>query len=72
MGLTISPRKKKLPVRKPEMWPWKGLLKRMQPMQGTGRSSQGTDGYGGGPLWRQRPALGYSANEEEDINKCLI
>ena len=33
---------------------------------GTGRSSQGVEGYEGGPLWRRRPALGYSANEEED------
>ena len=28
---------------------------------GTGRSSQGIEGYGGGPLWRRR----RSANEEE-------
>ena len=32
---------------------------------GTGRSSQGIEGYGGGPLWRRSPALGCSANEEE-------
>ena len=25
--------------------------------------------FGGGPLWRRRPALGYSANDEE---KCVI
>ena len=49
----------KLPVRKPEMWPRKGLMKRLQPIQGI-------EGYGGGPLWRQRPALGCSANEEEE------
>ena len=39
-----------------------GLMKRMQ----TGRSSQGIEGYEGGPLWRQRPTLGFSANEEEE------
>ena len=22
--------------------------------------------FGGGPLWRRRPALGFSANEEEE------
>ena len=33
---------------------------------GTGRSSQGIEGYGGDPLWRRRPALGCSANEEEE------
>ena len=27
---------------------------------------QGIEGYGVGPLWRQRPALGCSANEEGD------
>ena len=31
---------------------------------GTGRSSQGIEGCGGAPLWRRRPALGCSANEE--------
>jgi hypothetical protein len=43
-------------------------MKRMQPMQciGIGRSSQGIEGYGGGSLWRRMPALGYSANEEEE------
>ena len=40
MGLKTPPRKK-LPVRKPEMWPQKGLMKRMQPMQGTGRILEG-------------------------------
>ena len=24
-------------------------------------------GYGGGPLWRRMPALGCSANEEEEV-----
>ena len=24
------------------------------------------EGYGGGPLWRRRPLLSYSANEEEE------
>ena len=33
---------------------------------GTGRSSEGIEGYGGGPLWRRRPALGCSANDEEE------
>ena len=32
---------------------------------GIGRSSQGIEGYGGDPLWRCRPTLGCSANEEE-------
>jgi hypothetical protein len=31
---------------------------------GTGRSIQGIEGYGGGPLWRRGPTLGCSANEE--------
>ena len=53
---------KKLSVRKPEMWP----RERMK----TGRSSQGIEGYGGGPVWRQRPALGCSANEEEKVLYC--
>ena len=44
--LTTPHRKKKLPVRKPEMWPRKGLMKRMQAMQGTGRSDQGIERYG--------------------------
>ena len=48
VGLT-TPLGKNLPVRKPEMWPRKGLMKGMQPMQGTGRSSER---IGGGPLWR--------------------
>ena len=30
-------------------------------------SSQGIEGYGRGPLWKRRPALGCSANEEEEI-----
>ena len=33
---------------------------------GTGRSSQETEGYGGGPLWRRRPALGCSVSEEDE------
>ena len=33
---------------------------------GTGRSSQGIEGYGGDPLWRRRSALGCSDNEEEE------
>jgi len=33
---------------------------------GTGRSSQGIEGYGGGLLRTPRPALGCSANEEEE------
>ena len=33
---------------------------------GTGRSSQGIEGYGEGPLWRQSPTLGCSADEEEE------
>jgi hypothetical protein len=32
---------------------------------GTGRHSQGIEGYEGGPLSRQRPTLGCSANEED-------
>ena len=32
---------------------------------GTGRSSQGIEGYGGGPLWRRRSALGCSAIEKK-------
>ena len=32
---------------------------------GIGRSSKEIEGYGGGPLWRRRPALCCSANEEE-------
>ena len=35
-------------------------------MQGTGRSSQGIEGYGNCPIWRQRPASGCTANEEEE------
>ena len=31
---------------------------------GIGRSSQGIEGYGGGPLWRLTPVFGYSANED--------
>ena len=34
---------------------------------GIGRSSQGIERYGGGPLWRQRSGLGCSANEEEHL-----
>jgi hypothetical protein len=33
---------------------------------GTGRSSQGIEGYERGPLRRRRPALGSRANEEEE------
>ena len=45
--------RKKTACRKPELWPQKGLMKRKELMQGTGRSSQGIEEYGGGPLWRQ-------------------
>ena len=39
---------------------------------GTGRTSQGIEGYGGVPLWRRRPVLDCSANvEEEDIYYVL-
>ena len=40
----------------------------------TGRSSQGLERYGGSSLWRWRPALGCSANEEEVIQctQCII
>ena len=38
---------------------------------GNGRSNQGIEIYGGDPLWRQRPALGCSANEEEDIGYLI-
>ena len=74
--LTTPPRKK-LPVRKPEMWHRKGLMK-MQCTKindlncvltdiknaklGTGWSCQGIEGYEGGPLWKRRPAVGCSAN----------
>ena len=47
------------------MWPWKSLMKRIQPMQGTERSSQGIEGYEEGSLWRRRPVLGCGLNEEE-------
>ena len=33
---------------------------------GIGWSSQGIEGYGGGPLWRRRPALGCIADEKEE------
>ena len=33
---------------------------------GMGWSSQGIEGYGGGPLWRRRPTQGCSAYEKED------
>ena len=39
---------------------------------GTGRSGQGIKGCGGGPLWRQRPTLGCSANEEEEEGPVLL
>ena len=42
------------PLKKPEMWPRKGLMKRMQPMQGTARSNQWIKKYGWDPLWRRR------------------
>ena len=61
MGLT-TPTGKILPVRKPEMWSLKGLMK----ILGTGRSSCGIEGYGGGPLWR-RSALGCSTNEDDSL-----
>ena len=32
----------------------------------TGRRSHGIEGYGEGPLWRRRLALGCGANEEEE------
>ena len=48
------------------MWPRKALMRRMQPMQRTGRSIQGIEGYGGGRLWRRSSALSCSANEEEE------
>ena len=60
MGLT-TPHCKKLPVRKPEIWHWKDLVR-------TGMSSQGIEGYGGGPLWRQRPTLCCNANVEEECH----
>ena len=47
LGLTTPHRKKKLPVMKPEMCPRKGLMKGCNL---TGRSIQGIEGYGGGPL----------------------
>ena len=34
---------------------------------GTGRSTRGIEGYGRGPLWRRRLALGCSFNEEEEV-----
>ena len=37
---------------------------------GTWRSSQGIEGYGGGPLWRQRPALGIVPMKKKQ-EKCL-
>ena len=46
------------------MWPQKRLMKRMLPMQ---RSSQRIEEYGGGSLWRRRPALRCGANEEEVV-----
>ena len=52
-----NPPRKKLSNRKSEMWPRKCLMKRMQPMQGTGRSSQGIEENGGNTLWKRRPAL---------------
>ena len=66
MGLTTTPRKK-VPVRKPEMWPRKGLMKRMQPNW----KEQSRDRW----IWRRSimeevhyggPALGCSANEERN------
>ena len=36
------------------------------PKLGTGRSSQGIEGCGGGPLWRRRLVFGCSAKEEEE------
>ena len=39
----------------------------------TGRNNQGIEGYGGGPLWRRRPSLSWSANkEEEEYVECYI
>ena len=46
---------------------------------GTGRSSQGIEGYGGGPLWKRKPALGCNVNDEDEVNlfaqcqcRCLL
>ena len=39
---------------------------------GTGRSIQGIEGYGGGPLWRRRAAFGCSANGDEEERKKII
>ena len=62
MGLTL-PSRKKLPARISEMWPREGFMKKMNwKEQSRGR---GIEGYGGDQLWRQRPALGCSTNEEE-------
>ena len=33
---------------------------------GIGRSSEGIEGYGEGPLWRRRPALSCGANDNEE------
>ena len=35
---------------------------------GSGRSSQGIEGYGGDPLLRRRSALGCTASDENEVD----
>ena len=39
---------------------------------GTGRSSQGIEGYGGGPLWRKMPEVGCNANDGVELKSILL
>ena len=39
---------------------------------GTGKTSQGIEGYGGAPLWTRRPALGCDANEGEEVLSVVL
>ena len=57
MGLTTQPFKK-LPVRKPEMWPWKGSMKRIQQLEGAVKGYRDMEEvrYGSeGPHWAVVP-----------------